>query len=490
MKHRVLVTGGAGYIGTHTCTALLDQGCEVTVVDNLSNGTAEALEQVKRLTQQNLTLIEADIRDRESMHRILREGDFDVVVHFAALKVLTESLSDPVKYYDHNVGGTAVLLEAMQAAGVRNLVFSSSAAVYGMPETVPIDENAPLLGSNPYARTKAIGESIIADQVRADPRWRAVCLRYFNPVGAHESGLIGESPLNVPTNLMPIVCEVALGKRPRLQIFGDQHPTPDGTCVRDFIHIMDLAEGHVRAVEWLMQNPGQNCLNVNLGTGNGHSVQQLVNAFEEASGRRIPCEIAPVRPGEVPSVFAQADLARDVLGWQAKRPLDAMCADAWRWASRARERARPRGPLCGFRLQIDHFHVQRAEQPHHLDRIARVVAMAQLVIGLLCVLFVMHLHDAPRSQMELAVRHLEFAKRRQMAELRSAASIDPLAEQALVITTDRAVVELFIGLIGQIPGQAALPVAMCLNGGGEIEATCRLVRFLDRTRDGRRRWGD
>ena len=333
-KRHVLVTGGAGYIGTHTCAALLDQGYEVTVVDNLSNGTAQALEQVERLTHHDLKLIEADIRDRAAMHHILQAGDFDVVVHFAALKVLTESLAEPVRYFDHNVGGTTVLLESMQAAGVRNLVFSSTAAVYGMPDTVPIDENAPLLGSNPYARTKAIGESLIADQVRADARWRAVCLRYFNPVGAHESGLIGESPLNAPTNLMPIVCEVALGKRPLLQIFGDQHPTPDGTCVRDFIHIMDLAAGHVSAVEWLMGEPMVNCLNVNLGTGTGHSVQDLVTTFEEINGTHIPFEIAPARPGEVPSVFAQADLARDLLGWQARRALDSMCSDAWRWAVR------------------------------------------------------------------------------------------------------------------------------------------------------------
>ncbi|WP_313302867.1 UDP-glucose 4-epimerase GalE [Diaphorobacter sp.] len=335
MNYRVLVTGGAGYIGTHTCAALLEQGCDVTVVDNLSNGTVEALQQVEQLAHHTVRLVQADIRDRAQMHRVLEEGAFDVVVHFAALKVLTESLAEPVKYYDHNVGGTAVLLEAMQAAGVRNLVFSSSAAVYGTPDAVPIDESAPLLGSNPYARTKAIGELIIADQVRADPRWRAVCLRYFNPVGAHESGMIGESPLNLPTNLMPIVCEVALGKRPRLQIFGDQHPTPDGTCVRDFIHVMDLAEGHVRAVDWLMQGPEQACLNVNLGTGNGHSVQELVQTFESVSGKNIPFEIAPNRPGEVASVFAQVDLARDVLGWQARRPIDSMCADAWRWASRA-----------------------------------------------------------------------------------------------------------------------------------------------------------
>ena len=339
MKKHALVTGGAGYIGSHTCVALLEQGWRVTVLDNLSNGTVEALRRAEAITGLPIELVEGDIRDRATLTHVLSTGDVDTVVHFAALKVLTESLLEPAKYYEQNVGGTAVLLQAMQDAGVHQLVFSSSAAVYGTPVQVPIAESAALLGRNPYALTKAVGEDLVNAQVQADSRWRAVCLRYFNPVGAHESGLLGESPLQAPSNLMPIVCEVALGERPVLQIFGDQHLTPDGTCIRDFIHVMDLAEGHVRALDWMQQQTGASALTVNLGTGTGHSVQELVQAFEAASGQTIACEIAAPRPGEVSSVYAEASLARDALAWHAKRPLHAMCADAWRWAVNSRARA-------------------------------------------------------------------------------------------------------------------------------------------------------
>ncbi len=338
MKKHALVTGGAGYIGSHTCVALLEQGWRVTVLDNLSNGTVEALRRVEDITGLPVEFVEGDIRDRAALTRVLSAGEVDTVVHFAALKVLTDSLLEPAKYYEQNVGGTAVLLQAMQDAGVHQLVFSSSAAVYGTPVQVPIAESAALLGRNPYALTKAVGEDLVNAQVQADSRWRAVCLRYFNPVGAHESGLMGESPLQAPSNLMPIVCEVALGERPVLQIFGDQHPTPDGTCIRDFIHVMDLAEGHVRALDWMQQQTGAAALTVNLGTGTGHSVQELVQAFEAASGQTIACEVATPRPGEVSSVYAEASLARDALNWQAKRPLPAMCADAWRWAANSRAR--------------------------------------------------------------------------------------------------------------------------------------------------------
>ena len=334
-KH-ALVTGGAGYIGSHTCVALLQQGWRVTVLDNLSNGTVDALRRVEAVTGQAVDFVEADIRDRAALSRVLGAGHVDTVVHFAALKVLTESLQEPARYYEHNVGGTAVLLQAMQDAGVHQLVFSSSAAVYGTPVQVPIPENAALLGRNPYALTKAVGEDLVNAQVQADSRWRAVCLRYFNPVGAHESGLMGESPLQAPSNLMPIVCEVALGERPVLQVFGNQHPTPDGTCIRDFIHVMDLAEGHVRALDWMQRQTDAAALTVNLGTGRGHSVQELVQAFEAASGQSIACEVAAPRPGEVSSVYAEASLARDALAWQARRPLHAMCADAWRWAVNSR----------------------------------------------------------------------------------------------------------------------------------------------------------
>lgn len=333
MSHKILVTGGAGYIGSHTCVALLAKGWRPTVVDNLSTGSAATLERVARIAGQPVPLIEADIRDGERMARILRDGGFDAVVHFAALKVLTDSLRQPLAYYDHNVCGTVSLLLAMQAAGVRRLVFSSSAAVYGTPVQTPIAESAPLLGANPYARSKAIGENMIEDLVHADARWQAVCLRYFNPVGAHESGLLGEMPHGAPSNLMPVVCEVALRKRAALQIFGDAHPTPDGTCIRDFIHVMDLAEGHVRALAWMADAVPGTCLTVNLGTGTGHSVKELVRAFEAASGRAIACQVAPVRPGEVSAVYAQAARAREALGWQASRALPAMCADAWRWCT-------------------------------------------------------------------------------------------------------------------------------------------------------------
>ena len=335
MGTKALVTGGAGYIGSHVCTALLAQGWDLAVLDNLSTSTGQALSLVQRIGGRPVELIQADIRDRERVFAALDQGGFDVVLHFAALKVLTDSLTQPLSYYEQNVSGTVVLLQAMQAAGVRNLVFSSSAAVYGTPLSVPIDESAPLLGANPYARSKAMGEQIIADLVQSDARWRAVCLRYFNPVGAHESGLLGEMPHSVPSNLMPIVCDVALGKRPFLHIFGDEHPTPDGTCIRDFIHVMDLAEGHVQALNWVLQASAGACLNVNLGTGQGHSVRELVQAFEAASGRAIACQTAPVRPGEVPVVYARAELARRMLGWQARRGLDDMCRDAWRWVSQA-----------------------------------------------------------------------------------------------------------------------------------------------------------
>ena len=332
MSHQVLVTGGAGYIGSHTCVALLAQGWQPTVLDNLSTGSAAALARVERITGRRVPLIEADIRDGPRLAQVLQGGRFDAVIHFAALKVLTESLEQPLDYYEQNVSGTTTLLQAMQAAGVRQLVFSSTAAVYGTPARTPIDETAPLLGANPYARSKAIGEQMIADLVQADPRWRAVCLRYFNPVGAHESGLLGEMPHGAPSNLMPVVCEVALRQRPVLRIFGDAHATPDGTCIRDFIHVMDLADGHVRALEWIAGSGPGTRLTVNLGTGVGHSVKELVGAFEAASGRAIACETAPVRPGEVSTVYADAARARDVLGWRARRSLQAMCADAWRWS--------------------------------------------------------------------------------------------------------------------------------------------------------------
>ena len=328
----VLVTGGAGYIGSHTCLALLQAGWRVTVADNLSTGSREALRRVEQLTGLPLALAQVDVRDAAAVQALLEAHDFDAVVHFAALKVLSESLRDPLSYSDHNVHGLTVLLQAMRRANVRSLVFSSSAAVYGVPDSVPIREDAPLLGVNPYAVTKRIGEEMLGHLVASEPGWRAVSLRYFNPVGAHESGLLGESPAATPSNLMPVICDVALGRRAELPVFGTDYPTRDGSCIRDFIHVMDLAQGHVRALHWMAEQPAPQCVAVNLGTGRGHSVLEMVQAFQAANGVAVPYRVVARRPGEVADCHADARLAQSLLGWQAERGLAAMCTDAWRWS--------------------------------------------------------------------------------------------------------------------------------------------------------------
>lgn len=328
---KVLVTGGAGYIGSHTVLCLLQAGHDVTVVDNLCNSRFEALRRVMELAGRDLLFHPLDLRNDQGLRTLFQQGSFDAVIHFAALKAVGESVRQPLRYFHNNLCGSLTLLQEMDAAGVRNLVFSSSATVYGDPDRVPIPETAPRRALNPYGRTKLAVEEMLEDLQRADPSWNILSLRYFNPVGAHPSGRIGEDPLGIPNNLMPYVAQVAVGRLPELQVFGNDYPTPDGTGVRDYIHVMDLAEGHLAALEHLSRRPGW--LAVNLGTGRGHSVLEVVDAFRRASGRPIPCRIVARRPGDAAICYADPTLARQVLGWEARRDLDAMCRDAWRWQS-------------------------------------------------------------------------------------------------------------------------------------------------------------
>jgi UDP-glucose 4-epimerase len=328
---RVLVTGGAGYIGSHTCVELLEAGHSVIVVDNLCNSKEESLRRVREITGRDLDLVRADLRDGAALDRILRGRRFDAVIHFAGLKAVGESVQKPIDYYENNVGGTLSLCRALAKAGVRNLVFSSSATVYGDPASVPIREHFPLAATNPYGRSKLFIEEILKDLHGADPTWNLALLRYFNPVGAHPSGRIGEDPSGIPNNLMPFVAQVAVGKLPRLRVFGNDYPTPDGTGVRDYIHVVDLARGHLAALEKLREAPG--VVVYNLGTGRGYSVLEMVAAFERASGRPVPYEIVARRPGDIATCYADPTLAREELGWQAELGIDAMVADTWRWQS-------------------------------------------------------------------------------------------------------------------------------------------------------------
>ncbi|KAF1695299.1 UDP-glucose 4-epimerase GalE [Pseudoxanthomonas koreensis] len=324
----ILVTGGAGYIGSHTCVALLEAGHEVTVLDNLCNSSAVALERVQEIAGKPLAFIHGDIRNPDDLDRAL-QGGADAVIHFAALKAVGESCEKPLAYFDNNIGGTIALLQAMERAGVRRLVFSSSATVYGEPDTVPVTEDAPLRATNPYGRTKLVMEQLIGDCCQAVPEMGAVLLRYFNPVGAHPSGRIGEDPAGIPNNLMPYIAQVAVGRRERLQVFGGDWPTPDGTGVRDYLHVMDLAEAHVRALEFGRDQAGARAINV--GTGRGYSVLELVRAFEQASGKVVPYDVVGRRVGDVAELWAEPALAEALLGWRAQRGLATMCADAWRW---------------------------------------------------------------------------------------------------------------------------------------------------------------
>ena len=326
----ILVTGGAGYIGSHTCVELLQSGHDVVVVDNLCNGKAEALARVEQIAGRKLAgFSRVDVRDRKALRAVFQAHRFNAAIHFAALKAVGESVEEPLRYYDNNVGGAIALAEAMAEAGVRRLVFSSSATLYGDPDQVPIPESCRVAPTNPYGRTKWMVEQILSDLVAADPGWHVVLLRYFNPVGAHRSGRIGEDPCGIPNNLMPYISQVAVGRRDRLQVFGGDYPTADGTGVRDYIHVVDVARGHIRAVERIDALPAVTCLN--LGTGRGHTVLEVVRGFEAASGRSVPYRIVERRPGDIAACWADPALAKAVLDWRPEYDLDAMCRDAWRW---------------------------------------------------------------------------------------------------------------------------------------------------------------
>ena len=328
----ILVTGGAGYIGSHTCVELLRAGHNITIFDNFCNSHPESLERVQRITGKRFRFIRDDIRDRGALVTALRESGAQSVIHFAGLKAVGESVQQPLSYYDNNVMGSMRLLEAMGICGVKTLVFSSSATVYGDPQRLPLTEDHPLSATNPYGQTKLTVEQMLRDLQRSDTSWGIGILRYFNPVGAHESGLIGEDPQGTPNNLMPFVAQVAVGLRPHLNVFGNDYPTPDGTGMRDYIHVVDLALGHLKALEALRRSPAE-CLTVNLGTGTGYSVREIVRAFEEASGKRVAYTVAPRRPGDVAACYADPSKAATLLGWRAERNLADMCADAWRWQS-------------------------------------------------------------------------------------------------------------------------------------------------------------
>ena len=330
MGQKILVTGGAGYIGSHTCLELLEAGHQVVVVDNLDNSSEESLRRVRELTGKDLEFHEVDICHGPALRQVFAaHPDLAAVVHFAGLKAVGESTEIPLRYYENNIFGTVELLKAMGDHGCFNLVFSSSATVYGDPHTVPITEDFPLQATNPYGRTKLFIEEILRDLCAADERWRCVLLRYFNPIGAHASGRMGEDPQGIPNNLMPYVMQVAVGKREQLSVFGDDYDTPDGTGVRDYIHVVDLALGHLAALDKLPELSG--CVPINLGTGQGYSVLEMVKAAEKASGRPVPYQVTPRRPGDIATCYADPAGAQRLLDWKAQRGLEEMCADAWRW---------------------------------------------------------------------------------------------------------------------------------------------------------------
>ncbi|OGC91556.1 MAG: UDP-glucose 4-epimerase GalE [candidate division Zixibacteria bacterium RBG_16_53_22] len=330
----ILITGGTGYIGSHTVVELMQAGYEVLIVDNCCNSKATVLDRIERIVGHRPGFVEADVRDREAMRALFAEHRFEAVVHFAGLKAVGESVTQPLRYYDNNIHGSLVLFEAMAAAGVKTLVFSSSATVYGDPHTVPIREDFPLSATNPYGRSKLMIEQMLGDVACSDAAWRIAILRYFNPVGAHESGLIGEDPHGIPNNLMPYIARVAAGDLDELSVFGNDYPTHDGTGVRDYIHVVDLARGHLAALKAL--KAGDGVLTVNLGTGQGYSVLDVVRAFEAACGRKVPYRIAGRRPGDIAACYADPSLAKTLLGWQAQYGIDEMCRDAWRWQSMSR----------------------------------------------------------------------------------------------------------------------------------------------------------
>ncbi len=327
----ILVTGGTGYIGSLTSLRLLEAGHRPVLLDNLCNSHPAVLDRIATLGGSRPQFVQGDVRDRALLERVLAEAQIDAVIHFAALKAVGESVAQPLAYYDNNVNGTLVLLQAMQTVGVRNLVFSSSATVYGAADQMPLREDAPLSATNPYGQSKLMVEHMLRDLAAADPRWSLTALRYFNPVGAHPSGLMGEHPQGVPNNLMPYIAQVAVGQRASLRVFGNTYPTPDGTGVRDYIHVMDLADGHLAALQHGVGRPGLHVFN--LGSGQGHSVLEVLAAFGQACGKNLPYDIVPCRPGDVASSWADPQRAREVLGWHTTRHLADMCADTWRWKS-------------------------------------------------------------------------------------------------------------------------------------------------------------
>lgn len=325
----VLVTGGAGYIGSHTCLELLMAGNDVVVIDNLSNSKQAVFDRVERICGRRPVFYEYDVRNSEKVAEIILMHGIDAVIHFAGLKAVGESVNQPLRYYDNNVTGSVAVFRAMMKTGVRSLVFSSSATVYGNPHSVPIHEDFPLSATNPYGRSKLMIEEMLRDLIIADDTWHIALLRYFNPVGAHESGLIGEDPTGIPNNLMPYISHVAAGREKELQVFGGDYPTPDGTGVRDYIHVVDLADGHIAALDWLRQHSGIHTFN--LGTGKGNSVLEVVHAFEAVTGQPIPYRVVARRPGDIAQCYADVSRAKSELGWKAQRSITKMCKDAWNW---------------------------------------------------------------------------------------------------------------------------------------------------------------
>lgn len=328
----ILITGGCGYIGSHTCIEMLKAGYDIVVIDNYYNAKPEALKRVKELAGKDFPFYECDIRDADGLRRVFRAHNIEAVIHFAGLKAVGESVQKPLLYYDNNIGGTVTLCQVMNEMGCKRMIFSSSATVYGTGNPSPLKEDMPTGAvTNPYGRTKFMIEGILQDLCVSDPEWSAVLLRYFNPIGAHESGRIGEDPNGIPNNLMPYISQVAIGKLQRLSVFGDDYGTPDGTGVRDYIHVVDLAKGHVKAVDYALKHTGADA--INLGTGVGYSVLDLVNAFQKANGVTVPYTIAPRRPGDVATCYSDPSKAARVLGWKAEKNVEDMCRDSWRWQS-------------------------------------------------------------------------------------------------------------------------------------------------------------
>lgn len=330
-KRKILTTGGAGFIGSHTCIELIENGYEPVVVDNLSNSKEESLKRVREITGSDIAFHRVDLLDKQALFDVFAEHDIHAVIHFAGLKAVGESTQIPLQYYHNNITGTLILCEAMAAHNVKNMVFSSSATVYGDPHKTPITEDFPLSASNPYGRTKLMIEEILRDLYNSDKTWNIALLRYFNPVGAHKSGKIGEDPNGIPNNLFPYISQVACGRLEKLKVFGNDYPTKDGTGVRDYIHVVDLARGHIKALEKLESKPG--VFACNLGTGKGYSVLEAIQAFEKASNKKVPYEITSRRPGDIAACYADPSFANSELGWQAEHGLDEMCRDAWRWQS-------------------------------------------------------------------------------------------------------------------------------------------------------------